>query len=147
MWPDGFIELDLLISSFSSDGDDVYDSHEDDDNDGRKKRMKNDNKTPYIKVDLNTFKDCLDKNFLKIKKVICIKVIPTDQLVIRDADDAENYFDMYEEEKEELRKISTRSKLLKEIPLITKPKICKGFSAYHGRFFKQAVILKSIFIL
>ena len=70
MWPDGFIELDLLISSFSSDEDDVYDSHEDDDNDGRKKTMINDNKTPYTKVDLNMFKDCLDKNFLKIKKVI-----------------------------------------------------------------------------
>ena len=67
-----FIELDLLISSFSCDEDDVYDSHEDDDNDGRKKTMKNYNKTPYIKVDLKTFKDCLDKNFLKIKKVICI---------------------------------------------------------------------------
>ena len=54
------------------------------------------------------------------KSYLYIKVIPTDQLVIRDADDSENYEDMYEEEKEEMRKISTRSKLLKEIPLITK---------------------------
>ena len=72
VWPDGFIELDLLISSFSSDEDDVHDGHEDDDSDGRKKAMKNDNKTPYVKVDLNTFKDYLNKNILKIKKLfIC----------------------------------------------------------------------------
>ena len=138
MWPDGFIELDLLISSFSSDEDDVYDSHEDDDNDGRKKTMINDNKTPYTKVDLNMFKDCLDKNFLKIKKVICIKVIPTDQLVIRDADDSENYDDMYEEEKEEMRKFSTRSKLLKEIPLITKAqKFAKVFQHIMDDFLNK----------
>ena len=51
----------MLISSVSSDEDDVYDGDEDDDNDGRKKAMKNDNKTPYVKVDLNTFKDYLTK--------------------------------------------------------------------------------------
>ena len=53
------------------------------------------------------------------KSYLYVKVIPTDQFVIADADDSENYDDMYEEEKEEMRKISTRSKLLKEIPLIT----------------------------
>ena len=60
-----------------------------------------------------------------------VKVIPTDQLVIRDADDSEKYDDMYEEEKEEkeeMRKISTRSKLLKEITLIAKAqKFAKAF--------------------
>ena len=48
VWPDGFIELYLLISSFSNDEDDVYDGNEDDHNDGRKRAMKNDNKTPYV---------------------------------------------------------------------------------------------------
>ena len=68
-----------------------------------------------------------------------VKVIPTDQLVIGDADDSENYDDMYEEEKEEMRKISTRSKLLKEIPpLITKAqKFAKVFQHIMDDFLNK----------
>ena len=72
------------------------------------------------------------------KSYLYVKVIPTDQLVIGDADDSENYDDMYEEEKEEMRKISTRSKLLKEIPLITKAqKFAKVFQHIMDDFLNK----------
>ena len=113
VWPDGFIQLDLLISSFSSDDDD----------DSPKTNIKNDNQTetPFIKVDLNAFKEYLKENVVQLKELfINVKVVPTNQLRIGDIDDQTKYDGMYEEEKEELRKISTRSKVLKEVPLTIK---------------------------